>query len=133
MRLTREKLIHLRKLLIEYCKEKNKNEIEILTELLITNIRLVSIETSYNNLNNKHITRKIIKTGYGAFGEPESDINYYVMGKYVDYDSSIGLDENEEPIVVSNINIPRLINDVKVEVDKYLDKQREVINNSFDI
>lgn len=128
MKLNREVLVNLRKQMIEY-SINNPSSIEKLTDGLIEYPKMMSIDTDYH----KFITRKKVeRTGYGAFGESESDVYLYIKDWYVrDYNTSVVLDENDEPIGVIYLNMIKLIDEVKKEYENFLENKKNNFNKQL--
>jgi hypothetical protein len=112
----REKLLNLRKKLIEYMP--NSYAVSSITEALINYPECVSFITDWRKLPGKYVERKYTSTGHGAFGEPEGYVDYYLCGRNCEIGYIIMLNSKDEPVNVLSVDFEKTLKAVKEEHDK---------------
>jgi hypothetical protein len=122
MKYDRDKLIRLRKRLIQYQKSHNLSEqVDKLTDILLEYPLISYVETNVKDIDRKWVTRDWTKTGYGAFGEPEGYSTERILGWDITNLKCVFFTEDNTPILCSNIEIEKLINTVKQAVIESFD------------
>jgi len=112
----REKLLNLRKKLIEYMSDSYSTS--IITEALINYPECVNFITDYRELPGRYVERKYTSTGHGAFGEPEGYSDYYVCGRNCEIGYIIMLNSKDAPINVIPLDFDKTVKSLKEEHDK---------------
>jgi hypothetical protein len=109
----REELLGLRQKAIKYLKDSYTEDIDFLTNILLEYPTIHYCETDKSKIDGKWIKSEYTSTGHGAFGEPEGYRTFRILGWNTDNLSTVFFNSDDEPITCSNLNIDKLVEDVR--------------------